>query len=92
MGRENLPEGSGLLIVPAYGGIHTFFMRFPIDAAYISSDLKVIAMNPRMVPWRIWRPKERDAFAVLELPAGVLERTGTGVGDQLVVTLIRWGP
>jgi uncharacterized protein len=34
LGREELPAGEGLLIRPSFS-IHTFFMRFPIDAVFL---------------------------------------------------------
>ena len=35
MGRPTLPAGDGLWL-PASNGIHMMFMRFPIDAVFVS--------------------------------------------------------
>lgn len=79
-----------MLLVPAKGGIHTFFLPSPIDIAYLSPDLRVVALFPEMRPWRIWFPKAPNAPLALELPPGTLAKTGTQAGDRIRVTLIWW--
>ena len=78
--HDCLPEGSALIIAPS-SAIHTFFMRFAIDVAFVSRDGRVLKLRSGMPPWRIagaWR-----AFAVIELPAGALARADTRPGDVL---------
>ena len=82
LGRSELPRGEGLLIRPA-PSIHTFFMRFPIDAVFLDGNLRVLAVRPEVSPWRT--AGHRGARAVLELPAGESSRRGIRAGDQLVV-------
>ena len=83
MGRlpEQFPRGSGLWIFPS-NGIHTFGMRFPIDAAYLDSRKRIVKMYKGLVPFRIAALALR-AKSVLELPAGTLEATQTQIGDEL---------
>ena len=86
LGRDSLPEGSALVIAPS-NAIHTFSMRFVIDAAFVSKDGRVLKIRREIPPRRIaaaWR-----AFAVIELPAGALERTDTRPGDVLRVEAAR---
>ncbi len=90
MGVRSLGNEEGLLLVPAKGGIHTFFVRFPMDVAYLSPDLRVVALRQGMTPFRVWLPRMKDAVLALELPAGRLAETNTQVGDQLTVTLLQW--
>jgi uncharacterized membrane protein (UPF0127 family) len=66
LGRDELPRGEGILLRPA-GSIHTFFMRFPIDAVFIDGAGTVVGVERNMRPWRTAR--RRGAKAVLELPA-----------------------
>jgi uncharacterized protein len=82
LGRSELPPGEGLLIRPA-PSIHTFFMRFPIDAVFLDADLRVLAVRPEVAPWRA--AGHRGARAVLELPAGESDRRAIRVGDRLVL-------
>lgn len=74
MGRKGLPGGAGLLI-KSCNSIHTFFMRFPIDVAYLGRAASppdayvVLAVRRELRPWRMDFPVF-GARAVLELPAG----------------------
>jgi uncharacterized membrane protein (UPF0127 family)/Flp pilus assembly protein protease CpaA len=80
MGRKGLAEGQGLLLSPA-PSIHTMFMRFPIDAVFLDTDLQVVGVRERLRPWRL--AGARGARTVLELPAGEAERLGLKAGDRL---------
>jgi uncharacterized membrane protein (UPF0127 family) len=88
--RRQVAVDEGLLLVPAMGGIHTCFLRFPIDVAYLDKHLRVVAVRHAMLPWRVWVPCDRDAAMALELPAGRLTATDTRVGDPLQVLLRAW--
>ena len=81
LGRGGLPPGEGILLRPA-GSIHTFFMRFPIDAVFLDRDDVVVGIEPDVRPWRL--AARKGARAVLELPAGECARRGLDVGDALV--------
>jgi len=81
----SLPEGTGLIIAPS-NAIHTCFMRFAIDVAFVSRDGRVLRVRPAMRPWRIaaaWR-----GFAVIELPAGALDRAATRTGGKLRIATL----
>jgi uncharacterized protein len=82
LGRDGLEQGEGLLLRPA-SSIHTFFMRFPIDAVFLDKSLVVVGIENAIDPWRT--AKQRGAKSVLELPAGESSRRGLAVGDQLAL-------
>src|SRR5205085_6580702 len=82
LGRTRLPTGEGLLLRPA-PSIHTAFMRFPIDAVFLDSSLRIIKLVERLPPWRT--AAARRAKAVLELPAGESGRRGLKVADRLAI-------
>lgn len=84
VGRTDLPAGEGLLIDPC-SSVHCFFMSIPIDVLYLDKDNRVVAIDANLKPWRIGS-LHRGVKRVLELPAGSAARSGTLVGDQLVVT------
>ena len=44
LGRDGLEQGEGLLLRPA-SSIHTFFMRFPIDAVFLDRELAVVGIE-----------------------------------------------
>ena len=83
LGRRALAEGEGILLRPA-GSIHTFFMRFAIDAVFLDRDLVVIGIEPSLGPWRT--AGRRGAKSVVELASGECERRGIEVGDALTVS------
>src|SRR5437868_14937833 len=80
LGRRSLPPGHGLLLQPA-GSIHTFFMRFPIDAVFLDGERRVVKVAAHVRPWRTAAGKK--ARAVLELAAGEASRLGIKTGDVL---------
>ena len=83
LGKSSLPQGEGLWIKRC-NSIHTFFMRFPIDAVFVDDKLKVVSVYRALKPWRLTRLHFR-ASSVFELPAGTLGTDAIAVGDQLCV-------
>jgi uncharacterized membrane protein (UPF0127 family) len=82
LGRSELRRDEGLLVRPA-PAVHTWFMRFPIDAVFVDGDLAVVGVAADLRPWRM--AARRGAAAVLELSAGEADRRGIRVGDRLVL-------
>ena len=82
LGRAELPSDEGILLRPA-GSVHTFFMRFSIDAVFLDRDLVVVGIEPALGPWRT--AGRRGAKSVVELASGECERRGLEVGDVLAV-------
>ena len=81
LGRTALPEGCALAIEPCTS-VHTFFMRFTIDVAFVAPDGRVLRAISDLRPWRATRVYPAAAL-VVELPAGTLRRTQTQDGDGL---------
>ena len=82
LGRDYLPVGEGLWIVPCES-VHTFGMKFPIDVLYLDRRKRVRKARKMLVPWSM--SLCLFAHSVLELPAGMIERTGTRPGDQIII-------
>lgn len=86
MGRTALPAGYALIIYPEWS-IHTFFMRVAIDVLFVDRDNFVVGLRRAMPPNRPfagvapWRGRY-----VIELPEGVIDATGTSLGDQVALT------
>lgn len=83
LGRKHLPENEAMWIKPC-NGIHTFFMRFPIDAVFTDRNLvvkKVIKnIPPGRMPWPVW-----SATHTFEFAAGSADRHNLREGDRLHV-------
>ena len=85
----SLPAGDGLWL-PASNGIHMMFMRFPIDAVFVSKPgptgrATVKSVHRRLRAWTGLVPLVRGADGVLELPVGTIDASGTAVGDRVEV-------
>jgi uncharacterized membrane protein (UPF0127 family) len=80
LGRDGLEPGAGLWIAKT-GSVHTFFMRFAMDAVFLDKNLRVRKVVPAVKPWRIaW---SRGAKSVVELAAGEADRVKLVEGMQL---------
>ncbi len=77
--RKGLPDGHGMLFRPAKG-IHTHFMRFPIDLIYLDEQNRVVKIRPSMRPWRF---DFTNAAGVIEMNAGAARAMSIEPGDQL---------
>jgi len=55
IGRKRLEPGTGMLI-PRCNAIHTFFMRFPIDATFLDREGRVVKVVRNIRPWKpfVW--------------------------------------
>ena len=84
LGRDSLASGEGLILKPC-DSIHTFFMRFPIDVAFVDKNNRVIRLYHSLKPWRISGIFSHAAFCI-ELPARTLQFSFTQKGDQLEVS------
>lgn len=83
LGRSEMLAGEALWIKPCMS-IHTFFMKFPIDVVFLNKRNRVVAVIKNLQPNRMTRLYFK-AVSVLELPAGIIEATGTEVGDEIEI-------
>jgi uncharacterized membrane protein (UPF0127 family) len=81
LARARLEPGAGLLIDPC-NSIHTFFMRFAIDAVFLDRENRVVRILHNLRPWRLSWVFFR-ARRVLELPAGAARAAGLEPGERL---------
>ena len=77
---RQLAQGDGLWIIPC-NSIHSIGMKFIFDAIFLDKNLRVVHLMREMKPWRISKIVF-SAHSVLELPAGLISQTATGLGDQ----------
>lgn len=81
LSRSGLDAGEGLWIQPS-SGVHTFFMRFPIDVVGLDRSRKVVKLWPHLVPYRVTSIQTK-IHTVIELPSGQIAETRTELGDDL---------
>lgn len=83
LGKGSLSGDDALLLVPC-SGVHTFGLTFPIDLIFLGKENEVIALRNSVPPNRL-SPYHLSARSVLELPAGRIAETATGVGDLIAI-------
>ena len=83
IGRPPLGAGEALVIRPSQG-IHTFFMGYPIDVAYVDADGRVIRILHSIRPYR-FGPIDIRARYVIEFAAGALQGAATTEGDIVAI-------
>jgi uncharacterized membrane protein (UPF0127 family) len=83
IGRSDLAPETAFYI-PGCTTIHTCFMRFPIDAVFVSKNLEVTSLYRNLKPWRMTKV-QWGARSVIELAAGTINKMAIEIGDQLHV-------
>ena len=78
LGRSEPPEGEGILLRPA-GSIHTFFMRFAIDAVFLDRELVVVGIEPQLGPGapRAGAARSRSSSSRRASASAAASRSGT---------------
>lgn len=84
LGLLKYPTPVAILIKTRWG-IHTFFMKYPIDVLVLDNSNKVAAIKENMMPNQLyfWNVKHTT---ILELPSGTIKKTKTSLNDQLTIS------
>lgn len=96
MGQGGLPAGEGVWLRPC-NSIHMWFMKFPIDVLFITpatpaeqvSDkavYRVTSVVSDLAPWKLLPVSDFRAADAVELPQGVLARSGVAKGDLVCIS------
>jgi uncharacterized membrane protein (UPF0127 family) len=71
------------LVLPGCRQIHTFLLRFSIDAIFIDYQNTVVNVVENLQPFRL-SPYCREAKATIEVPAGTVSKYNVTIGEILV--------
>ena len=65
-------------------GIHTFFVKKPIDILILDDKLKIKKLKENLKPWNVylWNPRYKN---VIELPGGFINKKELFVGMKIIV-------
>ncbi|MBI2186631.1 MAG: DUF192 domain-containing protein [Acidobacteria bacterium] len=85
LGRDHFDPDAALVLAPCLA-VHTAFMRFPIDIAFVDRHGRAVRLVHRLRPWRVALAPR--AYAAIELPAGALTQHEVGVGDRLALVTL----
>lgn len=81
LGRRSYEAGCAMYLAPC-GSIHTFFMKFNIDAVFLDRSMKVLRIVRNIGPGRMVFGGIR-AYSVIELKAGWFVWSNLEVGDKI---------
>lgn len=80
LGRAPLLSDQALLITSC-SSIHTFFMQYPIDLAFINNNWQIKKLIHALKPFRLaWSP---GSSMVLEMPGGSIDKFNLKEGATL---------
>lgn len=85
LGRDRFDADAALVLVPCLA-VHTAFMRFPIDVAFVGRHGRAVRLVHDLAPWRM--AVAPRAYAAIELAAGALRRHEVDVGDRLEIVAL----
>jgi uncharacterized membrane protein (UPF0127 family) len=83
LGRASFPSQSAMVLTSC-NAVHTFFMQFPIDIAFVDAGGGVVKIVRDLPPWRI--AVAPRAWTTIEFASGELDSNAIGVGDRLYLT------
>ncbi len=72
IGKRSMDTANALWL-PECGAIHTWFMRFRIDVAFLDEDCRVVKVCSSVPPWRAYVGARR-ARHTIEMAEGTIER------------------
>ena len=85
IGKTDFPSVNTLWILPCTG-IHTFFMKFPIDVIFVNRKLQIKAVFKNIAPSRIiYPPLFSNSHSVFEFKTPALNSFQLEKGNQLYV-------
>jgi uncharacterized membrane protein (UPF0127 family) len=85
IGKRNLQENWALLI-PECQRVHSFFMDFPLDIIFCSSDEIIVGTVESLKPWSL-SPKFPTASYAIELPKQSISRFELQIGDKIELNI-----
>ncbi len=81
LGRSSMSHNEALWIIPC-GMIHTFFMRFDIDALFLDRRNRIVRIKRNIPPWRICYGGIKS-HSVVEFAAGATAPDAAAPGDVI---------
>lgn len=82
IGRQFEENSFDAMVFNRCNMVHTFFMSIPLDVVFVDKENSICALHHAVAPWTPLL-RCRQAKAVIELPAGTVEQTGTEIGDKI---------
>lgn len=62
--------------------LHMFFVFYPIDVLFLGKNKVVVDKKENFMSFTLYKSKKKALYAI-ELPAGTIKETKTGIGDRI---------
>lgn len=83
LNRRSLEKGEALILSPS-NCVHSFFMRFRIDAIFLDKSGKVVGLLPSFKPFRTSRIYFNSSVTI-ELPENSIKSSQIQLGDTIKI-------
>ncbi len=94
MGRESLPEKSGMLFIFPSEGKYSFWMKntlIPLDIIFVSENLEIVRIQKEAQPCKVldceFYGPETPAKYVIEINGGLSDKLGIKEGQKVNLSL-----
>ena len=64
--------------------LHMLMVFYPIDVLLLNKNREVVEIKQSFRPFAFYTPK-KEALYIIELPAGIIKKTKTKLGDKLIL-------
>lgn len=78
------PQNPRFLIIYTHFGVHTFFMKKPIDVLILNHKSRVIKLKSRLYPFKLlfYHPRFNT---VIEMPEGTIKKYMININDKISI-------
>lgn len=76
------PKSPKYLIIRTHFGIHTFFMKYPIDVMLLDKNNRVVQLRENLPPFRLFFYNPQYS-TVVEMPKGTLHKYHVCINDKI---------
>jgi uncharacterized membrane protein (UPF0127 family) len=78
------PNNPRSLVFYTHFGIHTFFLKKPIDVLLLDNQRRIVKMRSSLAPFRLFLYLPRY-FIVIELPQNTIRKCGLCLNDKIFI-------
>jgi len=64
--------------------IHMLFVFYPIDVLWLNKNKEVVDLRKNLKPFILSAKPKQEALYIIEIPAGIIQKTKTGIGDKII--------
>ena len=83
LGKPRLQDNEALIMHPCFL-VDTFFMKYPIDVAFVNRNQTIVALYKNLKPYRM-TGLHLTATQAIEWPQGTIEKWNLTVGTPLKI-------